>query len=207
MLPTSFSLWLYCGEPARTPSRISFALLLVDAPHLILSAVVLQRACSHSLAHFLRATPGQCSPPRSLCSCTAESLLVLLLVLTFLALFPRTPLGRWLLTGSLCGYTARACSCSPSCSSIFTLLLALLPRTPPGDTCTCEAYIYIICVRQSLFTSCFPPLPIHLSLHHRLTAHIPCTRHHRCASLRPPCTFHALIGLDGPSCQDMEEGL
>src|SRR5882724_5631195 len=51
--PTSFSLRLYCGEPARTPSRISFALLLVDAPHLILSAVVLRRACSRSLAHFL----------------------------------------------------------------------------------------------------------------------------------------------------------
>src|SRR5882724_8943925 len=145
MLPTSFSLWLYCGEPARTPSRISFVLLLVDAPHLILSAVVLRRACSHSLAHFLHAPPGRCSPPRSLCGCTVESLLALLLVLTFLALFPRTPLGRWLLTGSLCGYTVRACSCSPSRSSIFTPLLALLPRTPPGDTCTCEAYIYIIC--------------------------------------------------------------
>src|SRR5882724_3266396 len=48
MLPTSFSLWLYCGEPACTPSCISFALLLVDAPHLVLSAVVLRRACLHS---------------------------------------------------------------------------------------------------------------------------------------------------------------
>src|SRR5882724_6541319 len=138
MLPTSFSLRLYCGEPARAPSHISFALLLVDAPHLVLSAVVLRRACSRSLAHFLRAPPGRCSPPRSLCSCTAESLLALprafpsrsswsmlptsfslqlycgqparapsrisftlLLVLTFLALFPCAPLGRWLLTGSL----------------------------------------------------------------------------------------------------------
>src|SRR5882724_13161433 len=111
--PTSVSLRLYCREPARTPSCTSLTLLLVHAPHLVLSAVVLQRACSHSLVHFLRAPPGRCSPPRSLCSCTVESLLVLLLVLTFLALFPRTPLGRWLLTGSLCGYTARACSCSP----------------------------------------------------------------------------------------------
>src|SRR5882724_9995287 len=329
MLPTSFSLRLYCGEPAHAPSCISFALLLVDAPHLVLSAVVLQTACSRSLAHFLRAPPGPhvpctlpsrsprsmaphwfspcytaraCSrsPPGSLCGCTADSLLVLpralpsrsswsscslrsslalpsvdgsslvlsvlycesllvlptwfslrlycgqparapsrtslalLLVLTFLALFPHAPLGRWLLTGSLhvilrepacaphlvlsavvlrtacsrslahfprappgphvpCAlpshspwsmaphwfspcYTVRACSRSPSRSSIFTPLLARLPRTPPGDTCTCEAYIYIICVRQSLFTSCFPPLPIHLSLRHRLTAHIPCTR-------------------------------
>src|SRR5882724_7937901 len=45
MLPTSFSLWLYCGEPACAPSCTSLALLLV---------------------------------------------------LMFLALFPRAPLGRWL---------------------------------------------------------------------------------------------------------------
>src|SRR5882724_473566 len=105
MLPTSFSLRLYCGEPARAPpGRCSpprslcgctaeslLALLLVDAPHLVLSAVVLRTACSRSLAHFLRAPPSP-HVPCALCGCTAESLLVLLLVLTFLALFPRAPL-------------------------------------------------------------------------------------------------------------------
>src|SRR5882724_8465160 len=58
-------------------SRSSLVLLPVDAPPLVLSAVVLRRACSCSLTHFLRTPPCRCSPPRSLCGCTAESLLVL----------------------------------------------------------------------------------------------------------------------------------
>src|SRR5882724_6697370 len=43
-----------CGCTAES----LLALLLVDAPHLVLSAVVLRRACSRSLAHFPCAPPG-----------------------------------------------------------------------------------------------------------------------------------------------------
>src|SRR5882724_1920134 len=57
----------------------------------------------------------------------------------------------------------------------------------------------IICEPQSLFTSCLQ-LPMHLSLHHRLTAHIPCTHRHRCMSLRLPCTSHALIIIVACPC-------
>src|SRR5882724_4168934 len=158
MLPTSFSLRLYCREPACTPSCISFALLLVNAPHLILSAVVLWRACSRSLMHFPCTPPGPhvpCTlPSRSPRSMAPHGFSLWLNCGEPVRALPHIPcappLGQWLLTGSLCGYTVRACSRSPSCSSIFTPLLALLPQTPLGDTCTCEAYIYIICTNLCL---------------------------------------------------------
>src|SRR5882724_11674636 len=85
MLPTSFSLRLYCGQPACTPSRISFALLLVLT----------------FLALFPRAPLGRWLLTGSLRVILREPARAPHLVLTFLAIFPHAPLGRWLLTGSL----------------------------------------------------------------------------------------------------------
>src|SRR5882724_11411732 len=109
MLPTSFSLWLYCREPAHAPSHISFTLLLVDAPHLILSVVVLWRACSHSLMHFLHAPPGPhipCTlPSRSPQSMAPHWFSLQLNCREPVCAQPHVPcappLSRWLLTGSL----------------------------------------------------------------------------------------------------------
>src|SRR5882724_539863 len=176
MLPTSFSLWLYCGEPACTPSCISFALLLVDAPHLVLSAVVLQRACSRS-SWSSRSLHSSLALP----SVNGSSLVLSVVILREPARAPpHAPLS------SLC---SSPCSLEhPQVTHVHVRLIYILFASAN------------ICL---LLASCHSPSTCHFT---RLTAHIPCTRRHHCMSLQLPCTSHALIGSDGPSGQDLEEG-
>ena len=135
------------GLQSAPANSTPYSSLSVNTSPLVLSAVVVWRACSCSLVHFPHAPPGRCSPPGSLCGCTVESLFML--CLKFLALFPWTPLLH-----------------SPWSMAPHWFSLQLNCREP----------------------SHAPP-------------HIPCTCHHHCASLKPPCTSHAFVGLDGPSCQ------
>src|SRR5882724_371665 len=180
MLPTSFSLRLYCGEPARAPSRISFALLLVltflalfpraplgrwlltgslrvilrepaRTPHLVLFAVVLRTACSRSLAHFPRAPPGP-HVPCALPSCS-----------------PRSMAPHWF---SPC-YTVRACSHSPSRSSIFTPLLAGSLEHPRVTHVHVRLiYILFACANLCLLlASCHSPSTCHFAIDSPHTSH------------------------------------
>ena len=110
MLPTLFSLQLYCREPARAPSRTSLALPhalpsrsswsscslhssltlpSVDGSSLVLSVVELWRACLCSASRSLRSSPRLMAPHWFSLWLYRESLLVLPLTLLYLPSTPR----------------------------------------------------------------------------------------------------------------------